>query len=661
MGASGLGSLLVKEGLLTEQDRLTINRTCGQGSWAFAKSILTMGLLDEEELAAFVAERTRFRVAAKNFLQRFDAGIAQRVDGRMCSRLEILPLSLEGHRLTVAVADPLDKATLAQLEFFTGFEIVPLIAPLSQIYEGLTRLNPEFKPRFSALSNFLRNHAAGAWVKQKVYEEADELDEQIETRQHGKKSRADKKRPVDPETFAASRSDDFDENGPEDEFESQNFKDLDDDLDLQLSEDLPESSSAPSKAVGATAAEPEDAWASELEDDDLDAIEPPAQQELQGLDELDLDASLENEGLDAFDSMSLEDPSGLDESSSEERAEMLSSEAEPAKAGLEDDPFGSFDSDFPELSETPGTVESEQEAATDDFPTEEAGEELNELGLEADDPLDSFSQETEPADTVAAEDSSLEEFSFEETAAESIEDNSGTQPDALPSELLLASLDQDLSDAIDSDGDAGAIDFEVEDSGDEQADFDDRPGLSILEASLASANSEIIDGTPGEAGFEEVSTEATASGSIPATAHVNELLLRISLCFSTGSLCDLLDEKLPSLCAAGAFILSTGEGQRLFAWSAQKSLSATERRELSVHLQKWQAGHPSGTWQEVDLSRKLQQPGSYRAIWKPMVSGLSGCIWAGVFDKEDQAFLEALEALLDQLATRAEEVGLKVG
>ncbi len=50
MGASGLGSLLVKEGFLTEQDRLTITKTCGQGSWAFAKSILAIGLLDEDDL-----------------------------------------------------------------------------------------------------------------------------------------------------------------------------------------------------------------------------------------------------------------------------------------------------------------------------------------------------------------------------------------------------------------------------------------------------------------------------------------------------------------------------------------------------------------------------------------------------------------------------------
>ncbi|WP_176737035.1 hypothetical protein [Oligoflexus tunisiensis] len=171
MGASGLGALLVKEGFLTEQDRVTITKTCGQGSWAFAKCILATGLLDEDELSAFFAERTRYVVAPKNLLDRLDPGIIEQVDRRMVSRLEVLPLEIDHHRITVAVADPLDKSTLKQLEFFTGLEVVPVIAPLSQIHEGLNRLNPDFKARPTALSNFLRNHAGAAWIKQKIVEE----------------------------------------------------------------------------------------------------------------------------------------------------------------------------------------------------------------------------------------------------------------------------------------------------------------------------------------------------------------------------------------------------------------------------------------------------------------------------------------------------------
>ncbi|RZA14209.1 MAG: hypothetical protein EOP10_28420, partial [Proteobacteria bacterium] len=168
MGASGLGSLLVKEGFLTEQDRQTITNTCGQGSWAFAKSILAMGLLDEDELAAFFAERTRYQIAPKDFLSHLDQEAVQSFDKRLVSKLEVIPLKKELGKITVGVVDPLDRGTLKQLEFFTGLEVNPVVVPLSQLYEGLHKIDPSFRLQSTALTHFLQNHAQSAWVRQKL-------------------------------------------------------------------------------------------------------------------------------------------------------------------------------------------------------------------------------------------------------------------------------------------------------------------------------------------------------------------------------------------------------------------------------------------------------------------------------------------------------------
>lgn len=168
MGASGLGSLLVKEGFLTEQDRQTITKTCGQGSWAFAKSIVAMGLLDEDELAAFFAERTRYQIAPKDFLKNLDQSAVQSLDRRLLSKLEMIPLRRDSGRITVGVVDPLDRATLKQLEFFTGLEVDPVVVPLSQLYQGLHKIDPDFRLQPTALTHFLQNHAQSAWVRQKL-------------------------------------------------------------------------------------------------------------------------------------------------------------------------------------------------------------------------------------------------------------------------------------------------------------------------------------------------------------------------------------------------------------------------------------------------------------------------------------------------------------
>lgn len=168
MGASGLGSLLVKEGFLTEQDRLTITKTCGQGSWAFAKSIVAMGLLDEDELAAFFAERTRYQIAPKDFLKHLDQDAVLSFDRRLVTKLEVIPLKRDSGKITLGVVDPLDYATLKQVEFFTGLEVKPVVVPLSQLYKGLVTIDPEFRLQPTALTHFLQNHAQSAWVRQKI-------------------------------------------------------------------------------------------------------------------------------------------------------------------------------------------------------------------------------------------------------------------------------------------------------------------------------------------------------------------------------------------------------------------------------------------------------------------------------------------------------------
>lgn len=162
MGTSGLGALLVEEGLLTEADRRTIKRSCGSHGSAFARSIIAMGLLDEDELAAFLAERTPWRVAPKELFKESRQDVWGIIDRPLVERLEVLPLKLENGTLHVAVVDPLDQDTIRQLAFFTGYKIHPVISTISLIRAGLKKLLKGYKPQSSQLELFLVNHAGAA-------------------------------------------------------------------------------------------------------------------------------------------------------------------------------------------------------------------------------------------------------------------------------------------------------------------------------------------------------------------------------------------------------------------------------------------------------------------------------------------------------------------
>lgn len=162
MATSGLGNLLVEEGLLTEQDRRTIVETSGPGAAAFAKAILALGLLDADELSAFLAERTPFKVVSKNIHREARSDVLGIVDLPLLAKLEVMPLRLNEGVLTVAMPDPLDRETMRQLEFFTGFKIKPMIATFAQVYDGLRRAMPSFAPKSSPLEQFLTNHVDAA-------------------------------------------------------------------------------------------------------------------------------------------------------------------------------------------------------------------------------------------------------------------------------------------------------------------------------------------------------------------------------------------------------------------------------------------------------------------------------------------------------------------
>ena len=162
MGASGLGSLLVREGLLTDQDHGTIRRTSGQDSNAFAKGVLALGLLDETELAAFLADRTHHKVVGKDLFAAAEPSAMSFLDVHLLTRLEVLPLQISDTHMVVAMADPLDKSVIRQLEFFTGKRVTPVISTFTQIYEGLRKILPAFKPASSPLETLLANHATSA-------------------------------------------------------------------------------------------------------------------------------------------------------------------------------------------------------------------------------------------------------------------------------------------------------------------------------------------------------------------------------------------------------------------------------------------------------------------------------------------------------------------
>ncbi len=162
MGTSQLGAMLVSEGLLTESDRRTVRQISGQGGAAFARGVLAMGLLDENELASFLAEKTRWKIAKKDLFSESNQDVWTIFDSALLQLLEVFPLKRDQKTIHVAMVDPLDLETINQLEFFSELKVHPVISTQSQIRSCLKKMIQSYHPRHSTLENFIENHAAAA-------------------------------------------------------------------------------------------------------------------------------------------------------------------------------------------------------------------------------------------------------------------------------------------------------------------------------------------------------------------------------------------------------------------------------------------------------------------------------------------------------------------
>ena len=134
----GLGRLAVEAGLITDQ----------QLSLAIYEQEKTGKLLPDllQELYGLGAETIQYLLAEDAGIERVDIArvrvdqeALKKVPSEFASEHKLLPISLSQDRLTVAMANPFDLATLDQLQFMTRLDIDARFAPESKIVEAIEK------------------------------------------------------------------------------------------------------------------------------------------------------------------------------------------------------------------------------------------------------------------------------------------------------------------------------------------------------------------------------------------------------------------------------------------------------------------------------------------------------------------------------------------
>jgi type IV pilus assembly protein PilB len=133
-----IGELLVKENLLTKE-QLRDARTSAKGSGdRLGAQITKMGLLDESELADFVAKQ--YGVPSINLDEfEIDRAVIDLVPEEVAIKHNVIPVNRAGSTLILATSDPSNIFALDDIKFLTGYNIQPVVASEEAIRRAVDR------------------------------------------------------------------------------------------------------------------------------------------------------------------------------------------------------------------------------------------------------------------------------------------------------------------------------------------------------------------------------------------------------------------------------------------------------------------------------------------------------------------------------------------
>ncbi len=126
-----LGQLLLDSGVITAEALRAAGEEHRRSGRHLGDILLRKGVVDENQLGQALAAQLDIPFLPPPLrpqpraLARIDAGLAR--------RKRIIPLELDGRRLTVAMANALDTDTLDDLRFQSGCQVEPVVAPASEV------------------------------------------------------------------------------------------------------------------------------------------------------------------------------------------------------------------------------------------------------------------------------------------------------------------------------------------------------------------------------------------------------------------------------------------------------------------------------------------------------------------------------------------------
>ena len=156
-----LGELLVQAGRITQADLEETLKSQAIFGGKFGTNLVEMGFLDEHDLAHFLSKKLGIPHASPEQLMDVPPQITRLIPEEAVRKYQVMPIALNNRKLTVAMADPTDYATIDEISFLTGYIVVPVVTPELRLISALEKhYNIRREMRYIRVEGGGRNRAA---------------------------------------------------------------------------------------------------------------------------------------------------------------------------------------------------------------------------------------------------------------------------------------------------------------------------------------------------------------------------------------------------------------------------------------------------------------------------------------------------------------------
>lgn len=160
------GDLLVRESQITRENLAAAMAHARRYGGSLSKSLLEMGMIDEEQLVEFISQHHGVPVMNLDDIESPDSDVLHLLQREFCERYRVVPIGQNQKDFVVAFANPGDVGVQDEIRSLTGYNIVMVVASEPAIRRAIAKFYGalETATRQAALRERVSELAASAEV-----------------------------------------------------------------------------------------------------------------------------------------------------------------------------------------------------------------------------------------------------------------------------------------------------------------------------------------------------------------------------------------------------------------------------------------------------------------------------------------------------------------